>query len=935
MKKLFLLDGHALAYRAHYAFMTRPLMNSKGWNVSCIAGFTRTLWDLLKKEKPSHIAVSFDLPGGTFRDKLYEKYKANRDAQPEDISFGLPYIKKIIEAMDIPIIVMPGFEADDVIGTVAKQAEKEGFQVFMMTPDKDYGQLVSDNVFMYKPGRSGGDAEIWGVKEVLENWGIKRVDQVIDMLGLQGDAVDNIPGIPGIGPKTAAQLLEKYDSLEGIIENAHLLKGKQQEMVTQFAEQGRLSKTLATIDLNVPIQFHEESYRHSEMDKDKLAELFKELEFRTIAKEILGSSVVENDENAQKDLFGNTVGDNRASSEGPSSGAAAISAHSIAEKNIDNTPHSYHLVNTPEGRKELIELLENATVICFDSETTHLDANQADIVGLSFAVQSGEAYYVPFPPDREKAVALLEEFRPMFENPAVKKVGQNLKYDLIILKWYDIEPQGVYFDTMLAHYLIEPELRHGMDYLSETYLQYAPVSIETLIGKGKNQLNMRDIPVDAVKDYAAEDADVTWQLYEYFQPKLKKEGLEPLFENIEMPLVPVLVDLEYEGIRIDPVYLENYSKELALEIILYENKVYEAAGVKFNIGSPKQVGEILFDKLKLPYRWKKTGKTDQYSTDEDKLAELSFEFPVARAILDYRGLAKLKSTYVDALPRMINPKTGRVHSSFNQALAATGRLSSNNPNLQNIPIKTAQGRKVREAFIPRNEEYILLAADYSQIELRLIAEMSADEAMLSAFQEGLDIHTATAAKIYGVPLDQVTPTQRRNAKTVNFAIIYGAGAFSLSQQLSIPRGEAKQLIDQYFAQYKGLRENMDKTVEFARENGYVTTIMGRRRFIRDIDSRNSLARSNAERIAINMPVQGSAADMIKIAMINIHRDLKEQNLKTKMILQVHDELVFDVYRPEMETVKPIIENGMKHAFPNLKVPILVEMGIGEHWLDAH
>ena len=942
MKKLFLLDGHALVYRAHYAFMTRPLINSKGWNVSCITGFTRTLLELLKKEKPSHIAVAFDLPGGTFRDQIYEAYKANRDAQPEDISFGIPYIKRILEGMNIPIVTKDGFEADDVIGTLAKQAEKEGFEVYMMTPDKDYGQLVSDKIFMYKPARSGNEVEVWGVKEVIENWGIKRVDQVIDMLGLQGDSVDNIPGIPGIGPKTAATLLAQYDNLEGIIANAHQLKGKQQENVVNFAEQGRMSKILATIDLNVPIQFHEESYRHSEINREALSEVFKELEFKSIGNEMLGTKTEVSETakptippSGQMDLFGNTMGDNASASDAPSSAAPPLPSHSVADKNIQNTSHTYHLTDTKESRAALIQTLSQAEFVCFDSETTNIDANQAELVGLSFAVKPYEAYYIPFPANQQEAQAILEEFRPIFENPAIKKVGQNLKYDLIILKWYNIEVKGVDFDTMIAHYLIEPELRHGMDYLSETYLHYSPVSIETLIGKGKNQLSMRDIDVSRVKDYAAEDADVTFQLFDYFRPQLGKENLDKLFRNIEIPLVQVLVDLEYEGIRIDPVYLDNYSKELAIEITKIENKVYEQAGVRFNISSPKQVGDVLFDRLKIPYRWKKTGKTDQYSTDEEKLSELAFQFPVARTILDYRSLSKLQSTYVEALPRMINPKTGRVHSSFNQALAATGRLSSNNPNLQNIPIRTAEGRKVREAFIPRSEEYVLLSADYSQIELRLIAEISNEQAMLSAFQAGHDIHQATAAKVYGVPLEEVTPTQRRNAKTVNFSIIYGAGATNLSQQLSIPRSEAKHLIDQYFAQYKDLKTYMGKVVEDARENGYVMTLMGRRRYLRDIDSRNSLARSNAERVAVNTPIQGSAADMIKIAMINIHRELKARNLKTKMILQVHDELVFDVHKSEIEIVKPIIESGMKNAIPNLKVPILVEMGVGDHWLDAH
>jgi DNA polymerase I len=954
MKKLFLLDGHALVYRAHYAFITRPLMNSKGWNVSCVSGFTRTLLDVLKKEKPTHLAVAFDLPTPTFRHIMFEPYKANRDSQPEDISFGIPHIKRILRGMNIPIVTLDGYEADDVIGTLAKQAEKEGFQVYMMTPDKDYGQLVSENIFMYKPAKSGNDAEVWGVKEVIENWQIQNVDQVIDMLGMQGDAVDNIPGLPGIGPKTASALLAQYGSLEEVIANAASLKGKQQDIVKNFAEQGRLSKILARIEINVPIQFHEESYRLSEYNKDELTEVFKDLEFKSIAKEILGSDQTEKEKDEslsiitaaalkigmQGDLFGAITGETAPPSVLSSSGDSGSShgnlpSYSRADKNIENIDHAYFLVKTKEERADLIKKLEQSTIFAYDSETTNIDANKAELVGMSFSTKAHEGYYVPFPSDPKEAQAIVEEFRPIFENPDIKKIGQNLKYDLIVLKWYNLEMQGAAFDTMLAHYLLEPEMRHSMDYLSETYLKYAPVSIETLIGKGKNQLSMRDISVEKVKDYAAEDADVTFQLYEYFKPLLNTEGLEKLFQEVEMPLVEVLTTLEYNGIRIDGAYLEAFSKELEVKIRNAEEKVYEQAGMRFNIASPKQVGEVLFDKLKLSSKAKKTGKSGQYSTDEDTMLELAKEFPIAQTILDFRGLAKLQSTYVDALPRMINPKTGRVHSSFNQALAATGRLSSNNPNLQNIPIRTEEGRRVRKAFVPRNEDYILLSADYSQIELRLIAEIADETAMLEAFQQGLDIHLATAAKVYGVALSDVTPEQRRNAKTVNFSIIYGAGAVNLSQQLNIPRMESKKLIEQYFDTYKGLKRYMETVVEDARKNGYVMTLLGRRRILRDIDSRNALARTNEERVAINTPIQGSAADLIKIAMINIHNALKEQNLKTKMILQVHDELVFDVYKPELDTIKSLIANCMKYAIPNLKVPIEVGMGIGENWLEAH
>ena len=942
MKKLFLLDGHALVYRAHYAFITRPLMNSKGWNVSCIAGFTRVLLDVMKREQPTHLAVAFDLSGPTFRHEMFENYKANRDKQPEDISFGLPWIVKILTGMNIPIVTSQGFEADDVIGTLSKQAEREGYQVYMMTPDKDYGQLVSENIFMYKPAKNGNEAEVWGVKEVCENWNIERVEQVIDILGMQGDAVDNIPGLPGIGPKTASTLLAKYGSLEEVIAHADELKGKQQDIIKNFSEQGLLSKKLAAIDLNVPITFHANDYKLTDYNKETLGEVFKELEFKTIAREILGAedhSVVEEKKiitsaaskiGVQADLFGAITGDGK-----PAENTLTLQDVSFAEKHIGNTEHAYFLIDTKEKRAELLEKLMNSQVVAYDSETTNIDANEAQLVGMSFAVKAFEAYYVPFPADQKAAQAMVEEFRPFFESPNVKKVGQNLKYDLIVLKWYNVEVAGIYFDTMLAHYLIEPDLRHNMNYMSATILKYEPVSIETLIGKGKNQLSMRDINVEKVKEYASEDADITFQLYEVLKKGVDTEGVRGLFETIEMPLVAVLTELEYNGVNVNGEYLNKFSVELELKINDLENKVYELAGARFNIGSPKQVGDILFDVLKIPYRWKKSGKSGQYVTDEETLAELALNYPICRTILDYRGLTKLKSTYVDALPKMINPKTGRIHSSFNQALAATGRLSSNNPNLQNIPIKTEDGRRVRMAFIPRDSEHVLLSADYSQIELRLIAEIAKETAMLEAFQQGLDIHTATAAKVYGVPIEEVTSFQRRAAKTVNFAILYGAGATSLSNQLSIPRSEAKTIIESYFTQYHGLKKYMETVVEDAQKNGYVTTLMGRKRYLRDINSRNSLARSSAERVAVNMPIQGTAADLIKIAMVNIHNELKNKKLETKMILQVHDELVFDVPKSELEIVKPIIESCMKTAMPNLSVPIEVGMGVGDNWLEAH
>ncbi|MFQ5446829.1 MAG: DNA polymerase I [Saprospiraceae bacterium] len=933
-KRLFLLDGHALVYRAHYAFIARPLINSKGWNTSAITGFVRTLTDLIKNQKPSHLAVSFDLPGGSFRDDWYPEYKANREAQPEDISFALPWIQKILKAWKIPILTMERYEADDIIGTIAKKAENEGYKVYMVTPDKDFGQLVSPNIFMYKPGRKGNDVEIWGEKEVCENWNIQHVDQVVDILGLMGDAVDNIPGVPGIGPKTAAKMLAEFGTLENLLQNTDKIKGKNQERLREFAGQALLSKKLARIDTNAPVHFNGGNFKLDPFDREELAEIFKELEFRTLATQILGAaapqkSVAAATAGTQGSLFG------EAEIAPARRAAPPIPSHSVAEKNLENTPHDYHLAETAEKRAALIEKLSRENSICFDTETTGVDANIAELAGMSFAVKPGEAWYVPVPANQEEARRIVHEFKELFENEKIEKTGQNIKYDALVLKWYGVVVRGTWFDTMVAHYLIEPELRHGMDYLAETYLKYQPVPIETLIGKkGVNQLSMRDISVERVAEYAAEDADITLQLRHYFEPKLKEEGLQELYETIEEPLIKVLVDMEYEGVNLDGDFLKKYSVELGKKIAELEQKIQREAGVRFNIASPSQVGEVLFGRMEIPYRWRKT-KTGKYSTDEAKLTELATEYPFVADILQHRGLSKLKSTYVDALPAQVNPKTGRIHSSFNQALAATGRLSSNNPNLQNIPVKTPEGRRVREAFIPRDEDHVLLSADYSQIELRIIAEISGDEAMLDAFQKGQDIHRATAARVYSVPFEEVTSDQRRNAKTVNFSIIYGAGATNVSQQLGIKRTEARKLIDNYFTQYKGLKKYMESTVEFARENGYVKTLLGRRRYLRDIDSRNGLARSNAERVAINTPIQGTAADLIKVAMINIHKALKKKNLATKMILQVHDELVFDIPKVELETVKPIIGELMRTAIPNLKVPIVVEMGAGNNWLEAH
>jgi DNA polymerase-1 len=956
-KKLFLLDGHALIYRAHFAFITRPLINSKGWNVSAIQGFMRTMWDMMQNEKPTHIAVVFDPKGGTFRHEKFEAYKANREAQPEDITFGIPWVHRIVQAMNVPVVVVPNYEADDVIGTLAKQAEKEGFTTFMVTPDKDFGQLVSKNIFLYKPGRAGNEVEIWGEKEVCERWGIKRVDQVIDMLGLMGDAVDNIPGLPGIGEKTAAKLLEEYDNIENLLANADKLKGKQQEIVKTHHEKATLSKWLATIETNAPIQFDDKKFEIEPFNREELLAAFKELEFKSLAETILKSPLAgKADDNLDvaKTAAPTPPANKKTTSsnamQGSLFGEAEMADQSIAAPsltperpstrgthNIHNTQHVYHLADTPEKRAELIDILSRAKAISYDSETTALEAPAADLVGFSFAVKTYEAWYVPIPPDRQEAQKIVEEFRPIFESETIEKIGQNLKYDAIVLKNYDCELRGPYWDTMLAHYLLEPDLRHNMNYMAETLLNYAPVKIEELIGaKGAKQGTMRDVPIEIIKDYAAEDADVTLRLRDVLKPKLEEGGpvLLKLFQNVEAPIVKVLTDIEHAGVRIDPVFLKEYSGELAVQIVALEEKILSQAGFQFNIASPKQVGEVLFDQLKLPYPGKKM-KSGQYSTDEEILSELAINNPICADILSHRGLMKLKSTYVDALPALINPRTGRVHSSFNQALVASGRLSSQNPNLQNIPVRTAEGRKVREAFVPRDKDHVLLSADYSQIELRLIAEISGDEAMLDAFQKGLDIHTATAARVYGVPLDQVSSEQRRAAKTVNFSIIYGAGASNLSQQLGIKRTEAKELIDNYFREYAGLRGYMTSIVETARKQGYVETMLGRRRYLRDINSGNGMMRSMSERVAINTPIQGSAADLIKVAMINIREAMRAGKFKSQMILQVHDELVFDVYKSELEALKAIVFDKMTTALPNLKVPILVEMGVGNNWLEAH
>ena len=926
-KRLFLLDGHALVYRAHFAFINRPLINSKGINTSAMHGFTRTLWDLMKNQQPTHLAVVFDPDGPTFRNALAADYKANREEQPEDIGIAFPYVHQILQAFKIPIIIVPNFEADDVIGTLAKQAARQGYEVYMVTPDKDYGQLVEEKIYMYKPSRMGNGIEILGVDDINKKWGITHPLQVIDMLGLMGDSVDNIPGVPGIGPKTAAKFIAQYGSMEELLANKEKIRGKNKERLTEFEEQARLSKLLATIDVNVPIQFDERAYLIEPFDREYLTDVFRELEFRSIANEILGLEEETKPATAQGDLFAAPSSPSRKYS------APAAPPHAVADQNFENTEQQYRKAETPEERAALLDQLTQQRVLSFDTETTSVDPTTAELVGMSFAWTKGEAYYVPVPADRAAAEMIVAEFAPILADETVDKVGQNLKYDMIVLERYGATVKGKLLDTMVMHYLLHPDKRHAMDLLSEEYLNYKPVPIKDLIGKGKNQLTMRDVAVDKVVDYACEDADITLRLYHALWPELEEEGLVELYETVEAPLIPVLRDIELAGINVDGDFLNEYSKVLTEELHRIEKEVYQLAGSEFNIGSPKQIGEILFGRMGVPYKGSKT-KTGQYKTDEATLVEAGVDFPIVKLILRHRSLSKLIGTYVDALPLLMN-EDGRIHSSFNQTIAATGRLSSANPNLQNIPVRTPEGAEVRKAFIPRDKDHVLLASDYSQIELRLVAALSQDEGMLDAFKTGKDIHTATAALIFDVPYEEVTRLQRYQAKTINFAILYGAGATRLTQELEISRAEASELISNYYERFTGLKQFMSGTVEQAKEEGYVTTLLGRKRSLRDINSRSSVARALAERMAMNTPIQGTAADMIKLAMIRIHKALREKNFKTRMILQVHDELVFDAPRDEVEAVTPLIEKLMREAIPNLDVPIVVETGVGENWLEAH
>jgi len=936
-KKLFLLDAMALIFRAYYALIRSPRITSRGKNTNAQFGFTNTLVELLNSQNPSHIAVCFDTEAPTERHIDFTDYKANRQDAPEDLIIAIPDIKRIIRGFQIPIMELDGYEADDVIGTLSKQAAEAGYEVFMVTPDKDYGQLVNEKVKIYKPGYQGGDVEIIGPAEVLGKWNIQDVSQVIDILGMMGDAVDNIPGIPGIGEKTAAKLLAEYQSLENVLANAGNIKGAVGEKVKAGKDLALMSKKLATIITDVPVQFHEEDFKRKDWNKDALREIFTELEFRTVIKRILGEEVAGpqgqkiQPEGKQQDLFGNVV-------ESKSEQKEEIPAATLLlpEKNISNTPHQYSSIDTEEKIRSLVALLQKENEVSFDTETTGIDANNADLVGLSFSWKAGEGYYVPVPPDREQAKKILSFFQPLFDDPKRIWVGQNIKYDLLVLKWYAIEIKGILFDTMLAHYVIEPEGKRNMDLLSAQYLGYEPVHIEELIGKkGKGQGNMRDVPLDKITEYAAEDADITWQLKQKFSPLLKSKSVEKVFLEVENPLVKVLTDMEFEGIRVDEDFLKEYSKTLEKEAALAEESVYQQAGVRFNLSSPKQLGEVLFDKLQLDPKAKKT-KTGQYATGEDVLLKLSHQSKIVDDILIYRELTKLKSTYVDAIPVIINRKTGRVHTSYAQAVAVTGRLASVNPNLQNIPVRTERGREIRKAFIPRDPNYVLLSADYSQIELRIVAAISGDPNMVAAFKEGKDIHSATAAKVFGVDEKDVTKEMRYKAKSVNFGIIYGQGAFGLADNLGISRSEAKEIIENYKKQFANIQRYMDDTIQFARKNGYVQTLMGRKRWLRDINSSNFTVRGFAERNAINSPIQGTAADMIKMAMIKIHEAFQKNKFRSKMLLQVHDELVFDAHRDEVEIIRPIILGSMKEALllPN-EVPAEAELGFGSNWLEAH
>ncbi|MCB0737495.1 MAG: DNA polymerase I [Bacteroidetes bacterium] len=925
-KKLFLLDAMALIFRSYYAFINNPRITSQGQNTSALYGFTVTLLDIINKEKPTHLAVCTDVSGHTFRHKVFPEYKAGRQETPEDIKAAIPMMYELLKAMNIPLLGMQDWEADDIVGTIAKKAARDNFDVYMMTPDKDFAQLVEDHIFHYKPARPPKPAEVLGVEETLKYWEIKRIDQVIDILGLMGDKVDNIPGIPGIGEKTAIKLLRQYDTVENLLDHAHELKGKQRENVENNKEQALLSKQLATINLECPIEYAPDSYVLENYLTEELRELFSKYEFRTLGRRLFGEEFQVQGKKVSPELSQMNLFDG-------DEAIADLPATSTL-KTIKDVEHSYKMVSTEKEIAELVAILEKESEFAFDTETSSLDPLTCEIVGMSFSTQPGNGWYVPINEEQEGWQNTINAFKSVLQDPAKTIVGQNIKYDIQVMRQKGVFINAKLFDTMLAHYIIDPDGRHGMDLLAQTYLSYSPVSIETLIGKkGKNQGSMKDLVPEQISDYAAEDADITLQLKQKFAPELPERNGQKVFEEVECPLIYVLADMELEGINLDTDFLTNYSEELQKETATEMEKVFELAGQEFNLNSPKQLGEVLFENLRLDPKAKKT-KTGQYKTDEPTLQKLSASHQIVQHILDYRQLTKLKSTYVDALPSMVNPKTSRIHSTFNQAVAATGRLSSDKPNLQNIPIRSQKGRQVRAAFIPRDNEHEILSADYSQVELRIVASISGDEAMIEAFNAGHDIHTATAARVYGIGLDEVTRDQRSSAKAVNFGIVYGQGAFGLADNLGIKRTDAKEIIDQYFEKYSGLKDYMNNIKQFAREHGYVETLTGRRRYLRDINSANFTVKGFAERNAVNSPIQGTAADLIKIAMINIHAEMKRRQLKSRMILQVHDELLFDVHKSEKDEMKELVTSLMSQAM-TLKVPLLAEASYGKNWLEAH
>jgi len=946
-KRVFLVDAFALIFRGYYAFIKNPRINSKGLDTSAIMGFMNSLLDVIKRERPDHLAVCFDKGGSVDRVEMFEAYKANRDETPEAIKIAVPYIQEILKAMHIPIMVKAGFEADDVIGTLCKQAEKEGFKTFMVTPDKDFAQLVSENIFMYKP-RFGGGYDIWGVPEVQEKFQVTDPLQVIDFLGMMGDSADNIPGLPGVGEKTAKKFLATYGSMENLLANTHELKGKLKEKIEAAKDLGLLSKKLATIMLDVPVTFNAKDFELDQPDLEKVTELFNELEFKNLLVNFTRTFALK-DETTDAKAEQNIISDKLKATKkvaitntdgqfdlfaAPGTGSVSEAEIASGFKTIKTTNHFYQKIDTPLSRKLLLKKIMQQTSVCFDTETTGLKALEVELIGIAFSYEIGKGYYVSLPENQEETKVILDEFRLFFENEKIEKIGHNLKYDLKVLSNYSINVKGKLFDTMIAHYLINPDMRHNMDMLAETYLNYQPVSITELIGKkGKNQLSMREIPLKDQIEYAVEDADITLQLKNHFTKELESGNVTKLFNDVELPLVSVLTAMEIEGININVDFLKELSIVLTADITRLEKGIYEQAGEEFNIASPKQLGIVLFENMKLVVKPKKT-KTGQYSTAEDVLSYLAKDHQIIRDIQEYRQYKKLQSTYVDALPNEVNLKTGRIHTEYMQAVAATGRLSSNSPNLQNIPIRTKRGQEVRKSFIPRDNNHVLLAADYSQIELRIIAALSQEENMMTAFKNGEDIHASTAAKVFNVDIKEVTRAQRSNAKTVNFGIVYGVSAFGLSNQTDLNRSEAKELIDTYYETYPKLKAYMSAQVDFAREHGYVETVLGRRRYLKDINSRNAMVRSGAERNAVNAPIQGSAADIIKLAMINIHKRFKKENFKSKMLLQVHDELVFDAHKEEVEIIKPIIKYEMENAF-KMAVPLDVEVGLGSNWLEAH